>query len=131
MRALFVILLAAVTAGTVHPERHDQQATSSSRYLDLVQRYRAGEWVATVNELAQWDPDHVRAEAKILSLLVSPLHLAELRESSLVPDWNERIVLIQGIALMHTEVLVRHGWGQVHFDPTWKALDAFRKWPQA
>jgi tetratricopeptide (TPR) repeat protein len=127
MRALFVILLAAVTAGTVHPERHDQQATSSSRYLDLVQRYRAGEWVATVTELAQWDPDHVRGEARILSLLVSPLHLAtELRD-----NWNERIALIQGIALMHTEVLVRHGWGQVHFDQAWKALDALRKWPQA
>jgi tetratricopeptide (TPR) repeat protein len=105
---------------------------ASSRYLELVQRYRDGEWEATVNELAHWDSAHVRAEARVFSLLTSPkpIDLAELRES-LAPDWPARIRLIESVVLLHTEVLLRDASDKVHFEQAWRAINALTKWPQA
>jgi tetratricopeptide (TPR) repeat protein len=102
--------------------------TTSTRYLDLVKRYRDGEWEATVSELARWDPAHVRAEGRMLSSLVNPpLDPAEL---SLAPDWNERIALIESVVLLHIEVLVRGASDNVHFEQAWRAMNALAKWPQ-
>jgi tetratricopeptide (TPR) repeat protein len=129
--ATAIILTPALShAADTNPATQRNPASPPSRYLELVTRYRAGEWDATVTELAAWDPGHVRVEGRMLDLLVSPkpLDLAELHEG-LLPDWSARVALVESVFLLHTEVFMRGALDRVHTEQAARALKALLKWP--